>query len=149
MPSRASLRAADADRERVAERLRRASVEGRLLTEELEQRLEAALRARTYGELDALTADLPSARVLARRAPRALGAGVPALVLALAVALALVLAAVVVLVVTGVIAGWCLWLALAWWFFGPRRFGRHGRALSGGCCGVRAARVRTHSSRPV
>ena len=44
------LRASDADRDAVAERLRRAAVEGRLQPEELEERLHAALRARTYGD---------------------------------------------------------------------------------------------------
>ena len=53
------LRASDADRDAVAERLRRAAVEGRLEADELEERLHAALRARTYGELEHLVADLP------------------------------------------------------------------------------------------
>ena len=60
MTKRAVLRAADADREQVAERLRRAAAEGRLLTEELEERLGAALSAKTYGELDAIVSDLPT-----------------------------------------------------------------------------------------
>ena len=59
---RASLRASDADREAIAERLRRAMGEGRLLAEELEERLEAVFTARTYGELDAVVADLPAPR---------------------------------------------------------------------------------------
>ena len=53
------MRASDADRDHVVERLRRASTEGRIASDELEQRLTAALRARTYAELDATTADLP------------------------------------------------------------------------------------------
>ena len=57
---RYSLRVSDSDREDVAERLRAATAEGRLLAEELEERLEVALRARTYGELDATVADLPA-----------------------------------------------------------------------------------------
>jgi hypothetical protein len=57
---RYSLRASDSDREDVAERLRAATAEGRLLAGELEERLEVALRARTYGELDALVVDLPA-----------------------------------------------------------------------------------------
>ena len=55
-----SLRASDADREQVAERLRVASTEGRLGTDELEERLGALYRTRTYGELDVLVADLPA-----------------------------------------------------------------------------------------
>jgi hypothetical protein len=57
-----SLRASDSEREEVAERLRHATVEGRLTAGELEERLEALYRSRTYGELDALVADLPVER---------------------------------------------------------------------------------------
>ncbi|MFJ9471869.1 DUF1707 SHOCT-like domain-containing protein [Streptomyces caniferus] len=53
------LRASDADRERVVEILRDAVAEGRLAMEEFDERLDAAYRARTYGELEPLTADLP------------------------------------------------------------------------------------------
>jgi len=53
------LRAAHADREAVAERLREAAGDGRIDLEELEERLERAFAAKTYGELDALVADLP------------------------------------------------------------------------------------------
>ena len=56
------LRAADTDRERTADELRRAHVEGRIDTAELEERLEACYAAKTYGELDALLADLPRPR---------------------------------------------------------------------------------------
>jgi hypothetical protein len=56
---RASLRAADADRERFVEALRQHHVDGRLTVEELEERTERAYAARTYGDLDALATDLP------------------------------------------------------------------------------------------
>jgi hypothetical protein len=59
MQAEPSFRASDADRERVAERLRHATAEGRLGGDEFEGRLEALYAARTYGELDALLADLP------------------------------------------------------------------------------------------
>jgi hypothetical protein len=52
-------RAADSDREATADRLRDAAGHGRLEPEELEERLEAAYSARTYGELAKLTGDLP------------------------------------------------------------------------------------------
>ncbi|QJS11715.1 DUF1707 and DUF2154 domain-containing protein [Streptomyces argyrophyllae] len=55
------LRASDADRDRVAEVLRDALAEGRLDMAEFDERLEAAYRARTYGELAPLTRDLPVA----------------------------------------------------------------------------------------
>ncbi|MEW2415103.1 DUF1707 domain-containing protein [Streptomyces sp. NPDC046866] len=54
------LRASDADRERVVERLRDAVAEGRLDMEEFEERLDAAYRSRTYAELEPLTRDLPA-----------------------------------------------------------------------------------------
>ena len=56
------LLASDADRERVAERLRAAAGEGRLTPEELEERLESAFSARTDAELEPLVADLPAPR---------------------------------------------------------------------------------------
>jgi hypothetical protein len=61
-----SVRATDSDREGVAERLRHATSEGRLTGDELEERLETLFAARTYGELDALVADLPAAGSRAR-----------------------------------------------------------------------------------
>jgi hypothetical protein len=64
-----SLRASDSDREQIAERLRNAMAEGRLSADELEERLESLFAARTYGELDALHADLPASRP--PRQPRA------------------------------------------------------------------------------
>ena len=67
-----SLRASDFDRERVAERLRCATAEGRLTAVELEERLEVVFASRTYGELDALEADL---RVSRSRVPVARWAG--------------------------------------------------------------------------
>ena len=67
MVRRSNLRASDGDREQIAERLRKAAAEGRLLSEELEQRIGAAFAARTYGELDALVDDLPDDRLVAPR----------------------------------------------------------------------------------
>jgi hypothetical protein len=54
-----SLRASDADREAIVSRLHKAATEGRIASDELEQRVAAALKARTYSELDATVADLP------------------------------------------------------------------------------------------
>ena len=53
------LRASDDDRERVIDELRRHAGEGRLSVEELEERIERALAARTQGELAVLMRDLP------------------------------------------------------------------------------------------
>lgn len=55
------LRASHADRDHVVEVLRIAAGDGRITAEELDQRLEAALTARTLGELAVLTTDLPAA----------------------------------------------------------------------------------------
>ncbi|MGH2915687.1 MAG: DUF1707 SHOCT-like domain-containing protein [Solirubrobacteraceae bacterium] len=62
MNRRANLRASDADRDQIVERLRGAATEGRIAAEELEQRVLAALKARTYGELEATVSDLPGER---------------------------------------------------------------------------------------
>ncbi|MFB6963436.1 DUF1707 domain-containing protein [Streptomyces sp. NPDC056309] len=66
------LRAADTDREAVVERLRDATVEGRLSLEELEERLEEAFTAKTFGDLEPLVADLPEAAPAAGRSDRPL-----------------------------------------------------------------------------
>jgi hypothetical protein len=55
------LRASHEDRDQVVEQLRVAAGDGRLTAEELDERLEQALNARTYRELAVLTADLPAA----------------------------------------------------------------------------------------
>jgi DUF1707 SHOCT-like domain len=121
MASRATMRASDADRDGVAERLREAATEGRLLTEELEQRLEAAFSARTYGELNAIVADLPGRRLAPRADAIRPTRMSSALAIAIAVAVTLAVIVTVVFIVTGVLAMWVLWLAAGWWFFGPRR----------------------------
>ncbi len=129
------------------ERLRGAAAEGRLRTEELEQRVEAALSARTYGQLDALLTDLPGPGLVARRGGRPLAWVPPALALAVAIPVAVAIVAALVFVVTGVLAIWWLWLLLAWWIVGHGRHrGRYGR------CGrpgrpVRDLRAGEHASR--
>ncbi|WP_254716219.1 DUF1707 domain-containing protein [Actinomadura sp. WMMB 499] len=57
----ARLRASDADRDEVADRLREALAEGRITAEEHAERIDAAYRAKTYAELEPLLGDLPSA----------------------------------------------------------------------------------------
>jgi hypothetical protein len=65
------LKASDADRERAIESLREHRTEGRLTLEEFAERVDTAYAARTVGELDALTRDLPARRALpvSRRKP--------------------------------------------------------------------------------
>jgi hypothetical protein len=54
-----SIRASDADRERIVEVLRRHTAEGRITAEEFDERMAAAYEARTLGALAELTTDLP------------------------------------------------------------------------------------------
>ncbi len=53
------MRVSDADRERVTGRLREHFAEGRLSSEELDERVTAALSAKTFGELRRVMTDLP------------------------------------------------------------------------------------------
>jgi hypothetical protein len=59
-PDKRNLRVSHEDRDEVAEQLRVAAGDGRLTADELDERLETALTARTYGELEVLLADLPA-----------------------------------------------------------------------------------------
>jgi len=59
--NQADLRAGDEDRDRTSAVLREAYAQGRLSNEEFQSRVEQAQQARTFGELAALTADLPAA----------------------------------------------------------------------------------------
>jgi DUF1707 SHOCT-like domain len=60
VPDRRDLRASHQDRDQVVEQLRVAAGDGRLTAEELDERLETALTARTYGELEMVIRDLPT-----------------------------------------------------------------------------------------
>jgi hypothetical protein len=61
------LRASDAEREQLVDALREHAAQGRLTTEELEERTGAAYAATTRGELVALRRDLPDAALPAAR----------------------------------------------------------------------------------
>jgi hypothetical protein len=108
MARTSSLRASDADRDAIAERLRAAAVEGRLEPDELEERLHRALRARTYGDLRRLVADLPAP---ARRG-RTSVMPVTLTALAIAVRVAFVIAAVAAVIAVFAVAAawWMVWL---------------------------------------
>jgi len=58
---RGAMRVSHEDRDQVAEVLRVAAGDGRLTADELDERLERALTARTYDDLAALVTDLPTA----------------------------------------------------------------------------------------
>jgi hypothetical protein len=126
MSSREALRASDEDRDRIAERLREAAAEGRLLIEELEQRLGAALSARTYGELEELIADLPGPRLLTRpRRRRRRVRVLPALGMIVGgiLVLPIVIASIVLAVqlALGIVLVWWIWAAVAWLMFSRMR----------------------------
>jgi hypothetical protein len=53
------MRVSDADREAVTARLREHFAEGRLTSEELDERITAALSAKTFGDLRHIMTDLP------------------------------------------------------------------------------------------
>ena len=132
MARSSSLRASDADRDAVAERLRQAAVEGRLEPHELEERLHTALRARTYGELDRLVGDLPP-RAVPRSRPAVPAGG---LVLAMAVRIVVLLVVVAALMVAfAFTAAWWLVGMIVWLSLRSRHShrGRHSHWSSYSC----------------
>jgi hypothetical protein len=58
-PRDRALRVADTEREAVAGVLREQHLQGRLTSDEFQERLDQCFAAKTYGELDALVADFP------------------------------------------------------------------------------------------
>ncbi len=63
------IRASDADRERVTARLRDHYAEGRLTSEEFDERTSAALHAKTFGDLRRVMTDLPDPVLMPQGAP--------------------------------------------------------------------------------
>lgn len=57
------MRPGHADRDKVIDRLQEAFADGRLADEEYDDRLQRALSAKTFGELSALTRDIPGDRL--------------------------------------------------------------------------------------
>jgi len=80
------LRAADADRDRAAGVLGAAYSEGRLSRDEHDARLDAALSARTYADLDRVLTDLPAEHATLVSPARTSGQAVSARTSGLAVA---------------------------------------------------------------
>ena len=125
----ATLRASDADRDAVADRLRRAAIEGRLDPDELDERLGSALRAKTYGELDQLVTDLPGVPATPRPRPRPTRTPTVGAVFVVALRVAFVLAVLCVLAVAvAATVAWWLLIALIWLVaHGSRGCGGHRR----------------------
>ena len=115
------MRASDADREHVTERLRQAATEGRLLASELEERLARALRARTYGELDATVADLPGTPVQKRSRTHELARTHPLTAVALVGAVTLAVVVVVAVMIAWFLMAWGMWLMIALIVMASRR----------------------------
>jgi fatty acid desaturase len=112
--SELDLRASDGDRERAIDDLRAHTAAGRLTVEELEERVQPALGARTHAELVELTRDLPDRasatppgpphrRRPARREVRTF--------------LAMMVLLVAIWAVAGAGHPWPLWPMLGWGFF--------------------------------
>lgn len=74
---RGALRVSHEDRDQVAEVLRVAAGDGRLTADELDERLEKALTARTYDDLAVLVTDLPTAGTALAPLPGAVAAALP------------------------------------------------------------------------
>ena len=119
MARRSTILASDSDRERVAERLRQAATEGRILAHELEERLARALRARTYGELDLLVADLPRSVSPTGRRSTALSLARSHPVAAVVVLVTLTLAICIAAAVVAFSGIWMLFVFIAFARFGP------------------------------
>jgi Domain of unknown function (DUF1707) len=66
MGSDTRIRASDADRDRIAAALRENLADGRLTTDEFDERLDKALAAKTLGELEGLMTDLPGTGISQR-----------------------------------------------------------------------------------
>jgi hypothetical protein len=66
---RGQMRAADQDRDRAVAFLTTAFTEGRLTKDEYDARVESALNARTYSDLDMVVTDLPGARAMSPYPP--------------------------------------------------------------------------------
>jgi DUF1707 SHOCT-like domain len=122
MDTDANLRASDAERSETADVLRRHHAEGRLDIAELEERIERCYTAKTRGELDALTVDLPGRHQRRRGAPRPRPA--PLLPL-LAIGLLLTVS-----FATGTHVFWLVWPLAFFTFFRLRWRAAHARASS-------------------
>jgi Domain of unknown function (DUF1707) len=112
------LRASDAERERAAQTLRRHHADGRLTTDEFEERTERAYSATTLGDLDRLFEDLPRPGTPeGERRSRRLRVWPPSLV-------PIVAALVAIAVVTSAHVLWLAWPLMLFLFF---RFVRRDR----------------------
>jgi len=136
------IRASDEDRSRTAAALGEHYAAGRLTLEEFQERLDKAYAARTLGELDRLTTDLPEtdlSRLPQRRAPGPVQVPEGGSVLVRRAALRFWLSIGVVVIVIWLLSGasggpWFVWVAVLlgllmlrrWVTGGPRHSDRSG-----------------------
>ena len=80
MVDQLTMRASDRDRQQVVDRLRSALEDGRLTMDEYVDRMEAAYKAATYGDLAPLCADLPASNSVIAGPQTAAGAAAPPVV---------------------------------------------------------------------
>jgi hypothetical protein len=78
-----AVRASDRERDAVVQRVQQAFAEGRLDDVEFDERMRAALTARTHADLDVLLADLPAETAAPGSAPATAGRGPGRLAIAL------------------------------------------------------------------
>jgi DUF1707 SHOCT-like domain len=123
-----NLRASDADREAVADRLRQHHTDGRLDQDEFQERLDKCFAAKTVGELNELTRDLPGD--LARSARRGrTGFGLLGSLRMIPI-VPIILAIVAIHLIFGVVGG--LWILIPLFFLARFMFfGRGFRHCSG------------------
>jgi len=129
-----NLRASDADRDAIADRLRQHHTDGRLDQDEFQERLDRCFAAKTVGELAQLTRDLPSDQARRGRAGRA-GFGILGSLRMIPI-IPIILAIIAIHLIIGVLSG--LWILIPLFFLarcmmfrrGLGRFGsRRGAAL--------------------
>ncbi|GGQ19142.1 hypothetical protein BKA00_004782 [Actinomadura coerulea] len=125
------IRASDADRDRVAASLREHCAEGRITMDELQERLDAVYGAKTLGQLQEVTSDLPEEDLYQLPVPAAQSKGTasparrpsgdvePQRMLAMWGAWATVSAInltvwLIILVTSGAVYPWWVWVAGPW-----------------------------------
>jgi Domain of unknown function (DUF1707) len=127
-----NLRASDADREAMADRLRKHHTDGRLDQDEFQERLERCFAAKTVGELAELTRDLPDDPARHRARGRT-GFGLLGCLRMIPI-VPIILAIVAIHLILGVVGG--LWILIPLFFLARFMFFRRG---FGGWSGRRGA----------
>ncbi|MBF6182764.1 DUF1707 domain-containing protein [Nocardia otitidiscaviarum] len=108
-----NLRASDADREKIVNRLRLAMDEGRLSLHEFDERLQQVYAAKTHGDLVPLTSDLPAQRPECGTRPA--DAGIPTWIKIMWTPWVFVnLLCVVIWLATGLGYFWPFWVMAPW-----------------------------------